>query len=211
MATASSAKNIVEKPELTLYKALQRVEQKYNVPHDVWLMVERRVYKNLYNDSMDWVISDEKIHKHIARAHLIYRSSFCNYGRLMLHVLNHPWQHESIVLRMDVEMLSNGFQGLGCVDRVGPSIGGVEFERVGNAHNKTITLTCPNLRRYYWGVRQAVDKPALIQAIRSNLNGRKIKGLTRMTKTMLYQTLMKLDEFALVPSHANDKCVWHLP
>eukprot|EP01050_Picozoa_sp_SAG11_P016530 SAG11_NODE_2265_length_3604_cov_1.956646_3_plen_36_part_00 len=27
-------------PQLTLYKALQRVEQKYNVPHEVWLMVD---------------------------------------------------------------------------------------------------------------------------------------------------------------------------
>ena len=55
MATAASfhidrkgcAKNLVEKLELTLYKALQRVEQKYNVPQEVWLIVENFIFRNI--------------------------------------------------------------------------------------------------------------------------------------------------------------------
>ena len=49
-----------------MYKTLKRIQQKYNVSDDVWLMIERYLYENIYQDSLDWV-TNKKLHKDIAR------------------------------------------------------------------------------------------------------------------------------------------------
>eukprot|EP01052_Picozoa_sp_SAG31_P006678 SAG31_NODE_309_length_17949_cov_11.083361_8_plen_101_part_00 len=80
-------------------------------------------------------------------------------------------------------------------------IGGVYLSDINRSHY---------LPRFGLEYFENTTKDALLKAIEFHSNGRKIKGLKSMNKDRLYQTLMKLDEFALVPSHANDKCVWHL-
>ena len=49
-----------------MYKTLKRIQQKYNVSDDVWLMIERYLYENIYQDSLDWV-TNKKMHKYITR------------------------------------------------------------------------------------------------------------------------------------------------
>ena len=75
----------------TIYKALQRVEQKYNLPHEVWLMIERKVYENYYKNSMD-AVTDPKLHRDIARCekndvYNLIAGHRRHYGRYMLHMI----------------------------------------------------------------------------------------------------------------------------
>ena len=71
-----------------MYKTLKRIQHKYNVSDDVWLMIERYLYENIYQDSLDWV-TDKKLHKDIARISKndVYTMCQRNYGRIMLHLL----------------------------------------------------------------------------------------------------------------------------
>ena len=69
-------------------KTLKRIQQKYDVSVDVWLMIERYLYENIYKDSLDWV-TNQKLHKDIARISKndSYTIRQRNYGRIMLHLL----------------------------------------------------------------------------------------------------------------------------
>ena len=69
-------------------KTLKRIQQKYDVSVDVWLMIERYLYENIYKDSLDWV-TNQKLHKDISRISKndSYTIRQRNYGRIMLHLL----------------------------------------------------------------------------------------------------------------------------
>ena len=154
-------------------KTLKRIQQKYNVSDDVWLMIERYLYENIYQDSLDWV-TNKKMHKDIARISKndVYTMCQRNYGRIMLHLLR-PTK------------LCPHFCDIG-PDQKKLFIGGVEFHS-DCSFNRSVSLECP----YH------VYKSDLLEAIRTNSKGRKIKGLSSMTKLELCRTLLTLDEFGL--------------
>ena len=156
-----------------MYKTLKRIQHKYNVSDDVWLMIERYLYENIYQDSLDWV-TNKKLHKDIARISKndSYTIRQRNYGRIMLHLLR-PLK------------LYPHFCDIG-PDQRKLFIGGVEFNS-NRSFNRHISLECP----YH------VYKNELLEAIRTNSKGRKVKGLTNMTKAQLCHTLITLDEFGL--------------
>ena len=140
---------------------------------DVWLMIERYLYENIYKDSLDWV-TDKKLHKDIARISKTdtYTIRKRNYGRIMLHLLR-PTK------------LVKHFCDIGPDGRK-LFIGGVEFKSCCH-YSRGISLECPF----------NVYKSELLEAIRTNSKGRRVKGLTSMTKLELCHTLLTLDEFGL--------------
>ena len=154
-------------------KTLKRIQQKYDVSVDVWLMIERYLYENIYKDSLDWV-TNQKLHKDIARISKndSYTIRQRNYGRIMLHLLR-PLK------------LYPHFCDIG-PDQRKLFIGGIEFKSCCH-FNRIVSLECP----YH------VYKSELLEAIRTNSKGRKIKGLSSMTKLELCHTLITLDEFGL--------------
>ena len=156
-----------------MYKTLKRIQHKYNVSDDVWLMIERYLYENIYQDSLDWV-TDKKLHKDIARISKndVYTMCQRNYGRIMLHLLR-PTK------------LCPHFCDIG-PDQKKLFIGGVEFHSDWS-FNRSVSLECP----YH------VYNNVLVEAIRNNSKGRKVKGLTSKTKAQLCHTLITLDEFRL--------------
>ena len=163
-----------------MYKALQQIQQKFDLCDDVWHTIERKVYESLYRDSMAWV-TDAKIHRDIARCSRNggdTRSSV-HYGRHMLHWLR-PVSYRQYFspIHPDCDQILQ--------------VGGAEFISYRYTHDpwRRHTRTELNFGSY-------TTKDALIKAIETNTNGRKIKGIKSMSKPKLFQTLMKRPEFIL--------------
>jgi hypothetical protein len=179
----------------TLYKALQRVEQKYDVPQDVWIQIEKKVYENLLKNSMGWV-TDAKVHRDIARCLINGSSGYLphkgtNYGRFMLHILR-------------PRSFSKHFQNIHRNRETQIVIGGVPLEH--QYFDYSIQMGSFKLK-----FDQDSTKDKIVEAIETNTNGRKIKGIRSMNKNQLYKTLMTLDELKLQAYKSNDALTWHLP
>ena len=42
----------------SMYKTLKRIQQKYDVSDDVWLMIERYLYENIYKQQRRFELGD---------------------------------------------------------------------------------------------------------------------------------------------------------
>ena len=159
------------------------MEQKYNsnnVPHEVWLIVENFIFRNIHKGAMGEML-DPRILAAIYRIDTrpkAYgdRTNLCrhNYGRLALHFLR-PRTYMKGFSRIHPQLENQ------------VNIGGVGL----SSERPHYIYTSHTI-----GYRHNT-KDTLLKAIEINSNSRKIKGLKSMSKNQLFQTLMKLDEFKL--------------
>jgi len=169
--------------KITMYKVLQRIEQKFNVPNDIWLMIESFVFIDLKKKNLMQIV-DPILHRNITdsireRDRIRYVTNpegIINYGRFMLHFI-HPKSFSNKLYPFVAPYEQYGRLVIGSlvVDRISYIPGTEHSFRIRFKH-----------RRF-----PVDNKLDLIEAIdRSSIA--KIEGLYEITNEELFIVLLKL-------------------
>jgi len=169
--------------KVTMYKVLQRIEQKFNVPNDIWLMIESFVFIDLKKKNLMQIV-DPILHRNITdsireRDRIRYVTNpegIINYGRFMLHFI-HPKSFSNKLYPFVAPYEQYGRLVIGSlvVDRISYIPGTEHSFRIRFKH-----------RRF-----PVDNKLDLIEAIdRSSI--KKLEGLYEMSNEELFFVLLKL-------------------
>ena len=169
--------------KVTMYKVLQRIEQKFNVPNDIWLMIESFVFIDLKKKNLMQIV-DPILHRNITdsirerdrKRYVTNPEGIINYGRFMLHFI-HPKSFSNKLYPFVAPYEQYGRLVIGSlvVDRISYIPGTEHSFRIRFKH-----------RRF-----PVDNKLDLIEAIdRSSI--KKLEGLYEMSNEELFFVLLKL-------------------
>jgi len=169
--------------KVTMYKVLQRIEQKFNVPNDIWLMIERFVFIDLKKKNLMQIV-DPILHRNITdsirerdrKRYVTNPEGIINYGRFMLHFI-HPksFSNKLYPFVAPYEQYGRLVVGSLVVDRISYIPGTEHSFRIRFKHRRF-----PENNKLY--IIEAIDRSSIA----------KIEGLYEMTNEELFIVLLKL-------------------